>query len=111
MTRIASAYLDSDFDPSVLIAQTALTDARAKLLDAQESGNPARYRRAIANMRSAFSKYKKTEATATAAGLLTLRQLHGDLLKRLNGGGSVAQVQASLNDILEIAELIEKKGK
>lgn len=108
LTRTASAYLDTDLDPTLAKAQTALADAREKMLDAQFSGDAARYRQAIADLRTAFDNFKTAEANASAAGLLTLRQLHASLLARLTGGGSPAEIQATLNTLFDIIELAKK---
>ncbi len=108
LTRTASAYLDSDIDPLLVKAQKTLTDAREELLNAQESGDAVRYRNAIAALRTAFVNFKTAEAKSSAAGLLTLRQLHKNLLTRLNGEGSPAEIQATLNSLLEIIELAQK---
>ncbi len=110
LTEIAAAYLDTNVDPSVARAQERLTNADAEMNLALASGDTARHRRAVANLRTALAEYQKAEANATAASLLTLRQLHRDLLVRLTSGVTSEEIQATLNDVFEIAELIKKKG-
>lgn len=105
-TEIAAAYLD-DHDGTLAKAQAELKKANTAVDDAIINENQKAHRAAVVRLRKAHKDFKVKTANASAVGLLNVRQLHADLLKKLNGGGTPAELEATLKEIAEIAKLIK----
>lgn len=62
----------------------AFAAARTEVLDAEVSGNPARYRKAIEDARAAFEALQTYQATSAIERLWLVRRAHADVLARLS---------------------------
>lgn len=107
MTMIAVSYLDAS-NPELVRAADEVSEAEKAVNDAQIANDPVAHKRSVERLRKAFNAFKKAEANTLSAGLLNLRKLHAKLLQRLNGTGSMDEIEALLDDITELYELIKK---
>lgn len=106
MTSIAAAYLD-EASPELFQAAEELNLARLAVEEAILAKDPIAHKRAVKQLKKAFTDFKKAEANALVAGFLSLRELHAKLLRKLNGTASLEEIQAVLDDISELKDLIE----
>jgi hypothetical protein len=104
LVLIAAAYLDQGPD-GMPAAQMRLEDAEEEVALASGSGDVARHRRAVAELRAAFASFKAVEASSPANRLYLLRQFHAELLERLSGPQSAEEFLTTIEEIKAIADL------
>lgn len=85
---------------------SAFRTAERELLAAEESGNAARYRKAVADLRKAHTALTTYTATSPADQLWLVRRAHADVLARLRNP-TADDILTTLEEIKSIVTAIE----